>query len=339
MIAVALLVAANMDGSHDSSPADDQPLFADIGDERPEVEATALPERIICPETDDDLRSIDADELRIEGLVYVSQAFSQTACPILVTNRPDRSFVRVPLEATIFGKASRAYFPVFSVRQHIDIGDDKITILVSSYTTYTGPGQELAVTARDAAGQVYRAAADSDGGLWLDPVPLAEATVLDYWTGEVLDVAESRSLGKLEPEGQFHFTSCGVTPEKRSCQVSYRPLAGFVAPVAGTVTCWPREESRRLGPYDEPIAGIELDAGEFILRFERLHTGAALLSRAENCEERAIRRGDPLGNHYHYLIAATSVDGSRLSVAVALDGTLGVGDFEATFDCPCTQGN
>jgi hypothetical protein len=255
--------------------------------------------------------------------------------------------VRVPLDAEVsIGGAELPWIsaPWRSEWRDIEIAGGALTVLVSHNESYAGPGMEVVLQAWDADRRVYQLAVDSEGGLWASPEPWPATVVFEQWTGEMVQTSNAKVVGRLLPSDPpnlddwakpvFYFTSCFGD----SCRISVRPGEPLVAPVEGMVRCITGEDAE-VDDAGRPIGEIELDTGEYTLRFVELYTSEPNSGGDKSCATREVEQGDRIGSHYHYAILAIAPDGAPLSVAVSQDGTLYVGNFYADPECPCTTGH
>jgi DNA-binding CsgD family transcriptional regulator len=166
------------------------------------------------------------------------------------------------------------------------------------------------------------AAIGADGHLHVDRKPTPESAVVAYDTGEILDASRATPLAKVSGA----WTLCGSG--EPACIVETRPLLGPEFVVAdGQLVC-------------RPDGILELSTDLFRLEFDRLGAGG---SQTPDCEPFSttpveVKSGQVLSNWpYQYRIRAVGPSGP-LSVVVAGDGTLLVGEIRPRFGCPC-RGN
>jgi hypothetical protein len=155
------------------------------------------------------------------------------------------------------------------------------------------------------------------GHLLIDPNPVSKTAVVEYNTGEGLDVSAARSVGAMP--GLHLRTTCD------SNRCSLLVLGDDRAPVTGTVEC---------------DATVELVADGFRLAFEPdgIPPGQATPAYAPPCTpQEQVAAGTPIPMPYAPMYArAYSPDGQPLSIVVAGDGTLYVGNIVPKFSCgPC----
>jgi hypothetical protein len=185
--------------------------------------------------------------------------------------------------------------------------------------------------------------------LYVAPAPASPAGVLVSTTGELLDLSEAKPLGKVAvPLPRSVFNDC-VAPAA-ACQAFVYADAPpgspvtFLVPVDGTLTC-----------RDDGV--LQLEAASFRLFFQQVdRTGKDLFgcyppaSAASDPKGRAreVHTGEVLSQSTHYRITAetpggvvpNSLPGGRpLSVVVAGDRTIYVGDITPKYGCPCRTGN
>jgi DNA-binding CsgD family transcriptional regulator len=203
--------------------------------------------------------------------------------------------------------------------------DDHGTRTVRTKTANATPELLVAAT-RD--GLPLRAAIAQNGHLYVDPAPAPLTAVVDEWSGELLDV-HGAIVGERLPEpaaGLFQFTGCG-TEGHRACYVSVRSHVPLVAPVDGVLTC----------PSSDVV---EIQDADVVLRISRVDTGYGG-SPQFACDGHPVVAGEaigPAGVHWSYS-AARATTGEPLSVGAAFDGTLYIGDFRPTAQCPCRSGS
>jgi len=97
-----------------------------------------------------------------------------------------------------------------------------------------------------------------------------------------------------------------------------------------TLRCLPDEEPWH--PAQGSVLAYELDAGAHKLRVreERTRSGA--------CEDRTLAAGEVIAPPNWFTIRAFDSRGGPLSVVIAEDGTLYVGEVGMNFKCPCSPG-
>lgn len=173
-------------------------------------------------------------------------------------------------------------------------------------------------------------AVDPAGHLLLDPAPAPGDAVVYYTTGQGLDVHGMTAIGRLAAAqqsgfGAFYFTVC----EAGTCGFTYR-TSQVVAPIAGSVTC-------------ESGADFDLRTADFTLQFRdtdlvRKNWPPGLPSPTPGAcgASRSVQAGDVIATGFtHYLVHAVSGSGEPLSVVVANDGTIYVGQVVVPpFDGP-----
>ena len=179
----------------------------------------------------------------------------------------------------------------------------------------------------------HRVAMDVAVHLLLDPMPVPGDLVAAYGSGEALDVRAMTVVGRLPPArsmpvGEWFFNVC----ERGRCSLSYY-VGPLVAPAAGTLRC--------LG-----FPELDLDAGAFRLQFRDPGTtlrpvrGAPGMVPADCEDGRLVQVGEIITTATaHYLVSAVSAAGEPLSVVVAYDGTLYVGQLTVSVKCPPCRGN
>jgi DNA-binding CsgD family transcriptional regulator len=330
-----------------STPAPEKPTST------PWLSPTPIPAEVLnaCPPPFETAgtQTVRATDLAKEGLVSLGQLVDHGTCTLSIVNRPDRSFVRTPLSARIDGYEiwGMAPFKTFQERNVVIRGVNLTIEFTSAGAEYSGPGAEFDFEATDRDSLPHRIALDSTGTVWVSLTPIAQSTVLEEWTGEVIDTSTLTRLGRLEPAGRpgnyasptFYFSSCSrYLDPHAACEVSYRPYHATIAPVGGTLRCLSAAE---LAPISNgAIYGeMELDAGAFKLRFREVYTSGGPPRTWPTCDTRQVQAGDVIGSHYHYVITALRPDGTPLDAVVALDSTLYVGEITREFHCPCTSGN
>lgn len=163
-----------------------------------------------------------------------------------------------------------------------------------------------------------------DGHLYIDAERSPALLVIAEDTGELLDVSRATRLGNISGA----WTRCGY--ETPACDVIARPTAGPERALAsGRLVC-------------RPDGVLELETTTFVLELDRLSNSFPAPSTCEGFSTTAIEvaAGDVLRNAaYAYQIQAVTRDGAPLSIVVAGDGTLYVGDIPRKFGCPCRGGN
>ncbi len=347
VLAVTSIIGSHGGGTDDGVNGTNSARFPDISlESEAYVTPTAMP-TTECPATSGDLRTVDAAELRGEGLISLGNSFTVAGCPILVANRDDRAFVRVPLTTAVTVNGSE--WPWISTpwrtdEKRVSLSGEAITIRGSHNMSYEGPGMEIVLQAWDGDGLAVRLAVDSEGGLWATGGPSPPGAVFEHWTGDLVDTSKAQVVGRLlagdrpSPEEWakpvFYFTSCFES----LCQVSLRPGEPLKAPADGVVRCITGAGVDR-APNELPVGEIELDTGDYRLTFVELYTSAPNSEVDKSCPTREVLQGDIIGTHYHYAIQGFALDGSPLSVAVSQDGILYIGRFGLRSACPCLTGH
>jgi hypothetical protein len=164
----------------------------------------------------------------------------------------------------------------------------------------------------------------SDGHLLLADHPLPPATVLDSTTGAALDVSAARPFGTI-PRTSSTLVQNGCessgdsAPPALRCRVLWlRSNRGYVAPVDGTYACTGGRSVEFRGD------GVRL---AFFLRGEASSRFA--------CQPTEIRAGDTLVPDGEWIIVALDAADRALSLVVALDGQVYVGEVRGSVSCPC----
>jgi hypothetical protein len=188
-------------------------------------------------------------------------------------------------------------------------------------------GASVLIEVEDDAGLQYPSILTPEGRLLVSREPLPAGAVLDYFTGAELDVSAARAFGQLPGSvGGWAFTICHDSGAPGgACIVSWRKSGrGYTVPVPGTLSC-PGGRELRFASADATLtfrlAGSVQGTIEFACEPEALDAGRAIL---------------PDG---HWLVSATSSSGEPLSVTVANDGTLYIGDIAGVTGCPCRRGS
>lgn len=168
-------------------------------------------------------------------------------------------------------------------------------------------------------------AVDAQGHLWLDPARVPASAVINFNTGEQLDVSGAEQVGSLPiPAQGFVLTTC----ENGTCFLSYRG-AETLTPVAGALECG---------------ATVDVAAATYRLQYQWIDTGWLPPSQGTptppNCTPKAhIAAGEPVGTKFaHWIVRAVSLSGEPLSVVAAGDGTIYVGRVTPQFTCPPCSG-
>lgn len=185
----------------------------------------------------------------------------------------------------------------------------------------------LLIEVEDEAGRPLRSMLTRDGRLLVAREPLPASSVVDHFTGALLDVSHATEFGYLpRAVGGWAFTICDESGAPgESCIVSWRKSGrGYIAPVPGVLTC-PGGRTLRFST-EQVVLTFRLAASvqgtvDFECEPEELDAGRALL---------------PDGD---WLISAESPGGEPLSITVADDGTLRVGPVAGVTGCPCRQGS
>ena len=350
---LAVLIRFSASGN-DTGPAVPTAALSDFGG-APEA-ATPRPALGPPPPCDfplpADFLSVSGEELIAAGMVRLDDTvdiIESDHCPLRVSNRADRSIAWLPDDGFIAnGFTYLGEEWELEVAQLNEAGASGYVArkIGSPVYRFSEDGIFLIVQARNfTTREVRRVAFDSQGRLYLGSTSIPDNTVIEQWTGDALDVSGALRLGRLKPDGRpsgtaygrgFFLNSCSGDP----CGVSYLPgdTQLLVPPlISGTLRCLATGETG--STYEGDI--MELDAGNFILRFEELDTDggkAATRTSAVSCQERTVGPGELIGLHYHYRISATTPDGLPLSLAVSEDSTLYVGEFTNALGCPCSQG-
>lgn len=312
----------------------------------PEPELHACPQPLPAGEA---LHSIEAPqpyELAAAGFLPVPSAITSPSCPVMVANRFAQAFVRLPLDAEIrIGREqTKLSYSYPELTPIVPTAGGQFAFHADANTTYEGPGRELVIWVVDSSLRRHTVAVDAEGMVWVSPEPIPIDAVIEEWTGERLDVSRMTPAGRLIPVTDpakwqpfvFMFTSCS---DRQACVVSHSPgYPGLIAPVGGTLRCLGADELTYDHP-GQPIGEFELDAGNFRLRFREAYTSSANRNKGWQCATRDVAAGDMIGTHSHYIITAANRDGGPLSVVVAEDSSLYVGEVSAVFSCPCAQGS
>lgn len=285
-----------------------------------------------CPEVEPRLGPtgiglVTAAVLEGQGMLRVPDSGFDSACSLIVANREDRAFVRMPLSATsrLAGRAYGMHLPFSHYTSFLSIRSTRLSIEITFSTAYAGPGIEVVFMARAHDGQRHRAAVASDGSLWVSPEPMPLASVLEHLTGEGLDVSGTVKLGRLHERtgvyGLVYVTRC---LERQQCEVFIYP-SRLQAPISGFLACDDAGNSR-----------IEAEGLVLRLRDARYdHLPPDAHREAAPCRSRAISAGEPLEPNVYVAVSAFDSTGRQLSVAIAEDGSLHVGEVRPALGCPC----
>lgn len=165
----------------------------------------------------------------------------------------------------------------------------------------------------------YHASVDANGHLFVSTSTIPDSIIVEFATGEKLDVTAAQALGTL---GGRSWTHC----EAHSlCVVTWSagnsPLRALAA---GSLAC--------VDPQH-----LELHTGAFVLEFRS--TGpAAPPAICTPGTSRSVSVGDDIGPAGGYEISARRNTGVPMSVAASRAGALFVGDIGPTVGCPCLGG-
>jgi len=162
--------------------------------------------------------------------------------------------------------------------------------------------------------EIYQTHVTANGRLLVARQPLDSSMVIDNGSGAELDVSNARVIGALR--GPIS-TACLPGSGELSCSVAWtRSNDGFRVPEDGVLTC-PNNRTLAYGAN-----GITL---EFSLSS----------SSTFDCPEQPIAAGELIVPVGYWQVRARNGDGQYLSVAVAVDGTIYVGEIRGTTLCPC----
>ena len=220
------------------------------------------------------------------------------------------------------GRRFNIGFQVFDRETRLLCGSaDSIGLYTASAAN---PKPSIVLFATGPGGAPYHLEVSKDGDLYVSAEPIPEDAVIDFTTGERLEMASAQKLGTVP---QTAWTLC--EPLGR-CQVILRPAMTSVtlrlnAPADGALAC-------------RPDGVLELRAEGFTLEFHRLSSSGPDDPRCDSPASSTVRQGDEMA-WGHYRLTATSAGGEPWSVGVALGGTLYVGPFATSYGCPCRTGN
>jgi DNA-binding CsgD family transcriptional regulator len=319
-------------------------------------------------------RIVTAEELRGEGLVEFGRIIEPLSCPMQVSNRADLAFLwladggEIEAEKAGLHGVSRWEFPSgwvgggnygpgnlgfyhegeqFRVSMWVfDEGQSVITQIEGWDIVLQRTGAAGAFASVSLEGESrgrLQVAFASDGTLFFDPEPLPGSLATNSITGETIDVSRMIALGRfdLTPVGYptDPWTACSET--RGVCSVGL-PAVGqpIRMPVGGVLTCVPVMSA---GIQRE---GYELDTGEYVLRFTPAggygvpwDGACATMSAWRQSLSHAIAPGDEVYTWTYTSIEAFAADGSPVSVVIARDGHLFVGEVRLKVGCPCRSGH
>ena len=319
-------------------------------------------------------RIVTAEELRAEGLVEFGPLIEPRTCPLQVSNRADLAFLWLAdggeIEAEKAGlhgvsrwefrsgwvgggsygpgnlgfyhegEQFRASLQIFDAGQSVITRIEGWDIVLQR----TGPsGAFASVSLEGESRGRLRVAFASDGTLFFDPDPLSVDLATNSVTGEFIDVDGMTLVGWLE----FSPVGYPIDPWTVCSETAGICRAGLPAvsqpmrmPVGGVLTCVPVMSA---GIQRE---GYELDTGEYVLRFTPAggygvpwDGACATMSAWRQSLSHAIARGDEVYTWTYTSIEAFAADGSPVSVVIARDGHLFVGEVRLKVGCPCRSGH
>ncbi len=312
-----------------------------------------------------ELAVVSAAELEARGLTRVGPLVEVNGSPLLVSNRPDRAIVQIPSGTTLLipGATEHAGIPAlrfdfagdeFRLISAIATGQDFPTVILKRREGFpnvirepdslvlVAPDQAITLVlfARGEDSARYRLALASNGDFYIEKQALPGSTTLDEWTGEIIHTAQMQKIGRLDDSNfpiDFLFTSCDRGT--LVCSVVFRQFGALIgAPVGGELRCLSEDELSFDGD-GKPIGELEIDAGSFLLRVREAYGTSPNTNVSWQCPARLVAAGDLISSHNHFSVTAFRNDGTQLSVAVSLDGSLHVGDVKLSLGCPCTSGN
>jgi DNA-binding CsgD family transcriptional regulator len=357
-VIVLALVAALLLGDGSEDTGQEPSVAADIGqtDAAEALLETIEPPDDCAPPEQLDLRLVTPDELRAEGLVSNGRLFAASHCPIFTANRIDRALIWVggnsvvdmdnPPSGWRFAGAADLgigyeqgqggpVLDVIAVGLHSKLKGAGVRVHEQERAVLTlrtqDEGSYLLLLQHD-HGNPRRVAMASNGELFVEPAFPRDDAVVNYITGEEIDVSGLRQLSKLpggqrpgEPQAR---TRCVGGP----CSAEYSSVpAGVTAPFAGRLVCGQAQRAPAENEFD-------LVGAEFKLHFRTLDPntiGPNRLPAEWKCDSREVATGEALPVSNIVFITAFCPDGSQLSIVTSLDGTLYVGDVKLRFPCPC----
>ncbi|NJD66213.1 MAG: hypothetical protein FIB00_13430 [Chloroflexi bacterium] len=186
-------------------------------------------------------------------------------------------------------------------------------------------GASILIEVSDESGRPYRSMLTPEGRLLVSREPLGRTTVVDYFTGAALDVGPARPFGILPTAaGGWTFTICNDSGAG-ACIVSWRQSGqGYAVPAPGILSCPGGRELRYA-------------SADFTLTFRRAGSVQGTVEFA--CEPEPLDPGRAFLPDGNWLISAAKPDGTPVSVTVAGDGTLYIGDVAGVTGCPCRGGS
>jgi hypothetical protein len=328
-LAVLLVLAAFGVGMEDNDAGNGATVPAAAAVPTPDLPANVL---AACPELTPMLGPPGAGapspaELAAQGMLRVPDSGIASDCPLIVTNRTDRAFVRMPLSATstLAGRTYGMHLPFSHYTSFLSIRATRLSLEITRSTAYTGPGVEVIFAARAHDGQRHRAAVASDGSLWVSAEAIPLTTALEYLTGEQLDLNATTRIGRLhERTGDYGLVYVNRCLERPVCEVYIYP-SRLIAPLSGFLACDDAGNARLEGP------GLSLllrDARYDHLRGDAVRAGSP-------CRSRPVAAGEPIEPNVYVAVSAYDADGRQVSVAIAEDGSLHIGTIRPALGCPC----
>lgn len=261
---------------------------------------------------------------------------------IAVDQRPAMTVLAVPEGTRIRSFDTRAWSESFApnsldlygnvdsawVRLHFVAEDGASLVQMHdggvAVTRVPGHGGELHlfVDGHTNSGEARTVAADAGGRVQVARTSLPPEAVINWTTGEVLDVSGAVRLGKLSPG--WGSTHCALL---QFCFADWVPQsAGLPAPFIGNVRC-AGDGSMRL---DDLASG-------YTVRVQRLgeRCGSSEFVPAGQLPATAMA-GSPVASAGGiYFLTALESDSKPASIAVAGDGTIYAGDIRPKIGCPC----